>query len=428
MAIALWCYGILTSQDIVPIFLTLPTFLLVLYKLTTINGNKFNADDMIWLCCLLFFVVAPCQQIVNYQFPKSTNVGVYYEVSDFLVAELIVFLSCLSFILASSKKNQNEVSSFEDTLHIKSVQLFQLFGIALFCFIIYVIIYGPSNLFASRFDKDLSDSNFLSVPFLAMLTVATTIFAITVNKKSSIFVMAAFLLLTMLLFVAVNPTNMSRFFNVATWAPVIFGFFSSGLSFIYIYLFIMMGIFIIMPFISITTRFGLAGLQNIDDKSRDLFILKDMDVFNTLVHGVKYMSNKDYLWGDNTLAVIFFFVPRSIWSDKPILGGLLVGDELKYYYEAGTANLSYFFGGDLYMDFGLIGVIFGFWIIGKIYKKSQLSSSIIYNKANLISLMVIGSVPILIRGPLGAVEGYFICLLLAIYTYSSLYKLKLKQY
>ena len=285
-----------------------------------------------------------------------------------------------------------------------------------------------SNILASRFEKEYSESSFVSVFFLAILTVGTIIFATASGKsiqgqRGGLFTHIGVLILVIILVVSVNPLNMPRFFNVATWIPVILAYFGMRFSYIYPYLGIMFGIFVVMPIASITSRFGLAGLEAFSDTSyaRDAFLLKDIDVFNTLVHGVKFMSHRDYYWGDNVLCVLFFFIPRSIWEAKPIMGALHVGDDLFSSYSSGTANLSYFFGGDLYMDFGLIGVIVGFTVVGWLYKYAKSSAAIVYSGRNLIALVMAGSMPILIRGPLGAVEGYFVCLIVAVYMYSLVY-------
>jgi hypothetical protein len=107
-----------------------------------------------------------------------------------------------------------------------------------------------------------------------------------------------------------------------------------------------------------------------------------------------------------------FFVPRKIWPNKPILGGLVVGEDLYENYGAGTPNLSFFFGGDLYLDFSWAGPIIGFLLLGGLWRFTY-RRALSVDGLNVIHLVTIGSIPILMRGPLGAVIGYYFCLLVA---------------
>ncbi|MFH4484117.1 hypothetical protein WMQ53_23575 [Vibrio diabolicus] len=64
-----------------------------------------------------------------------------------------------------------------------------------------------------------------------------------------------------------------------------------------------------------------------------------------------------YTLGLNTLGLLGFFIPRSIWQTKPEVFGNLIGKELYYGGYAGTDNLSMFFVGDLFADFWYFGVV-----------------------------------------------------------------------
>ena len=223
--------------------------------------------------------------------------------------------------------------------------------------------------------------------------------------------------------VSLNPFNVSRFMFVGSWFPVLIALGGKYARYWVVYSILFLGVVVVMPVMSVTSRAGVEGLSFFKDSgyAQEAFILKDIDLIDTLAHGVRLTDEDGYLWGDNTLASALFFVPRKFWEEKPIVGGLRVGEDLWRNYGAGTPNLSYYFGGDLYMDFGFVGVVLGFLGLGMaLFFLGRFGGEV--EGVRIGDLVVAGSVPILVRGPVGAVIGYFVCLLLAVFIYRLFFK------
>lgn len=80
----------------------------------------------------------------------------------------------------------------------------------------------------------------------------------------------------------------------------------------------------------------------------------------------KVPDEVDYLYGKSYIGALFFFVPRYFWRDKPRGAGALVG-ELIFGRKSG-AGVPPSAVGEVYWNFGIIGVTLVFALFGRIHK------------------------------------------------------------
>ena len=52
--------------------------------------------------------------------------------------------------------------------------------------------------------------------------------------------------------------------------------------------------------------------------STSTFTSIDFDGFQQIVNTITYVHDYGYKWGMNLLSALLFFVPRSVWPDKPV--------------------------------------------------------------------------------------------------------------
>ncbi|GAB6069239.1 hypothetical protein JCM30760_03360 [Thiomicrorhabdus hydrogeniphila] len=140
-----------------------------------------------------------------------------------------------------------------------------------------------------------------------------------------------------------------------------------------------------------------------------------IDTYDMLIYLIHRLADIGFRYGESLIGMIFFFVPRAIWEGKPTLIALDLGDELFYEGYAGTPNLSMFYAGELYMDFWYFGVLLAAiatgWILKVLHAKSQFDKE--YN--SILVLIILSSVPIIIRGPFAAVIGLVFFQILSFY-------------
>lgn len=409
-----------------PVLLTLPTFIIATWRLASIKGRGFGPQDMLWLTIIFFFVVSPIQSIKEYGFLGGTTFGMRYELESFLLAEGIVTTSVLIIAIFDNKRRATHSPGRKV---IPDDQVAIILALSILCFIAYVqSSAGLSTVLLPRRNKSREDVFILRLGFLAILTVGTMLLAAN-RRPWSLLSKISFVCNSLLLLICVNPLNSPRFFFLASWFPVFILLTKDKLKFVPVFVGILFGVLVYMPLASLTSRRGLEGISLLRDSqyASDILRLKDMDVFDTLVHACSMMRDEAFMLGKNTAAIVLFFVPRAIWPEKPIVGGLIVGDDLYNNWYAGTHNLSFYVGGDFYMDLGLLGVLIGFLCIGFLWKRAINSNLLIVDGCSVFTAVLAGSLPILIRGPLGAVIGYFFCLTLACLIYRVILRFRIAR-
>ena len=77
----------------------------------------------------------------------------------------------------------------------------------------------------------------------------------------------------------------------------------------------------------------------------------------------KTRSVDDYRLGSTFEDLLWFYVPRQLWPDKPVSFGYSFGPEF-FPGASSTASYAPSMVGELYLDFGLIGVAGGFYLFG----------------------------------------------------------------
>lgn len=389
------------------IALTLPLFLLCCLNLYLIKEPYFVAKDMLWLIVYLFFVIGPCQAIGAGYIGKSTGpvVGIPFSDAELVETSVLVFLffSVATLIgqIAKTPAQHSRAASFtmdsQDAILLLIINVGAFMGFVLFSG-------GISNVLASRAEKLRDEASAVAFVFLALQIVSTAVIAAIyrTEKRSPITVFAIAPAIA-LLAVSQNPFNTARYFLVAAWLPVFFIFVKGRVGTIKVYAGIFTSILILMPVLSLTSRFGLGSeaLSSID-LQETFFHLPYIDVFDMLAYEIKYLEHSDYFLGQKTLGMLLFFIPRAIWSGKPTILAQDMGVELVDAKIAGTSNLSMFFAGEFYADFGMFGVLMGATLVTLIILKTGIVRKHLINGIEVRSFIYMAAIPILIRGPLGS--------------------------
>lgn len=86
----------------------------------------------------------------------------------------------------------------------------------------------------------------------------------------------------------------------------------------------------------------------------------DYGSFQQLLNARRYVADEGISFGLQAIGALFVWVPRAIWTSKPIDSGDLVAIHAGYLY----TNLDMPLWGELYIDWGVVGVIFGMLLYG----------------------------------------------------------------
>lgn len=94
----------------------------------------------------------------------------------------------------------------------------------------------------------------------------------------------------------------------------------------------------------------------------------------------RHFESREHLYGASSSFLLYFWVPRSVWENKPKMLGRWVVD--KYYPELpSTHSITFGFVGDLYADFGYYSVFFVF-ILGYFLKKIEVFKDVQFGYKN----------------------------------------------
>ena len=159
-------------------------------------------------------------------------------------------------------------------------------------------------------------------------------------------------------------------------------------------------LFLIFPFLGSFNRRGDAlNLDFFVVSPTDYMTAGDLDGFQSLMNVINLVDYQGISWGGRLLSVLFFFLPRSVWTGKYISTG---GDA------AMVANYSYFnismpFPGEMYANFWFVGAIIALLLLGVLVRKLDQTfwnDNLPPSFQSIFAIVLAGFMPILFRGSL----------------------------
>lgn len=401
--------NLLFIKDSFSFFITLPMVALVMLHAARIKSPYITFEDMINLLMFLFFVIAPIQRLSNGYIGEDGPVSqIHYSSSNLILGMSMptifyIIFSMFQLFVGSGGKRQPQ----EKVLRTGSA-ISILAASAIGCIGFIALSGGLGNVLASRSEKLADDISVFTAVMTALQTVSTLYMAILARRSGGRFYLYLGASLSMLL-ICYNPYNCPRFFLISTYAPIALAVIGGRLKSSMFYAISLFFIVVVMPILSLTTRFGSVegASSSAGTSTSGLLNLPYIDVYDMLVAVARYTELNGYTYGLKLLGTLLFFVPRGIWAGKPTLNALDIGGELYQLGVAGTANLSMFFVGDGYRDGGLIGVVIASILFSYTLLYLVKARGIYIDGQAAYTYLAIGSLPILIRGPLGAVVPIF---------------------
>jgi oligosaccharide repeat unit polymerase len=98
----------------------------------------------------------------------------------------------------------------------------------------------------------------------------------------------------------------------------------------------------------------------------------------------QFPEYKPYLYGSGMAPAFVFFIPRAFWPGKPMPTGGVVS-RLWFNVSEHVVSVTPTFPGELYANFGFLGILFGMFLTGKIVR--ALNTYLLSNHDNLVAHM-----------------------------------------
>lgn len=160
---------------------------------------------------------------------------------------------------------------------------------------------------------------------------------------------------------------------------------------------------------------------NVNDQTKDfvVFLSEKMSpegVISAFSKMVEYFNRHEYLYGESTGFVFYFWIPRVIWHSKPtMLGHWLIREYGDTGFSSGH-SASFGFCGDFYADFGVIGAVLLSGVLGYYMKYLDNYSKFVKNNESpyeIIGAMIYPYVFFSVRSPITSTMTFI--LIIAMY-------------
>ena len=332
----------------------------------------------------LFFFLAPIFQIssmnyLNFRFPNDFA----YSDSSVVIANILILIFNLVFILSylffkDNKLDSNEEQSFEPNFKYNTPLV--ILVLLVICFFITLLNYeyllnDISNSVYVTKDESTS-SLLLKKKFLFFIPLAGIVIALkylqTRNKINRNTVFILFFLITFLILLVFFKNTFTEKRNTLgpIYISLIYLFFPKLLnSNAKFFLFMFLAMVVVFPLSSTLTHID-ASLEQIFAEPKliyDSFLRfgsisgafesLHYDAFANIMATVEYVKLYGLSWGFQLLGVCLFFIPRSLWTTKPLSTGELIGNYLFDTTPRNFTNLSNPVVSEGFINFGLTGIV-----------------------------------------------------------------------
>lgn len=356
-------------------------------RFAVIVGSKTRRlfEMVIWMFVYVFLGIAP---MVQMRLGQDTDTAPGIDHSHDWISAFIVLAGCAAFLIGSvvetHRKNAKAHDSLAPAIGVSPVRANILTIVVLGIFAYYVSKVGVANLFQSRSSLDAirqmiwpdKTTYSMIVGATSMGLLVSTIAQMHIRRQRKAEGQPRPWLLPLLsfvsLFICVNPISSPRYvFGTVLLAMLgAFGAFSTVKRFRVVALSSVFGLVYLFPIADMFRRSldPTAKSQN----PLESMLSGDFDSFSQITNTVSYVNDIGLTWGNQLLGVLFFWVPRSIWPDKAIDTGTMLGEWRGYRF----TNLSAPLWAELYINGGWILLVIAMLALGvavaRVDKKSEL--------------------------------------------------------
>lgn len=392
-----------------------------------------------WMFVYICLGVVPLAQLST---GASTILAVQVDDATLHVTTAITLLGCVSFDIAYQLRLVRSAGATDPVHTLRSMDTLRLFTvIAVLGGLAYVAqVGGVGVFFASR--QEASQALDLVSPdsgqavraivsaFGSVTCLVALVFYIHALRRlrdsMNLFDVALMTVLVVLNVIVNNPVSNSRYWTLAVVFGLVMPLIGSRKSFFNLAIIggIVAAVFV-FPLSDITRRTAGVGAVLQADSVWRMISTKDYDQFSMLANTLGFTHDEGLTWGNQFLGALLFWVPRVIWPTKPLDSGVEVGQWMS----SVNVNLSSPLWAEAWINFGVVGVIVTFALLGLLGKRLDAGFGEGVLSAGAVGYLGVsifsGYMFILLRGSLLQSMGRLMILALAIAFLSGTVKRKL---
>lgn len=380
-----------------------------------------NTNVMLYIFVYLFLVIAPA-----YQFSHQVLIwgGENIKDFDYFFTSLVIFIALLVYDLSYNffyrKSALSIVGSCQKNIQINLRKKYVPLLVSVLSVIITLYSFReyPYLLFFREFndgDKIVFNtfgSTLFNLIYIILIRPLPVIILTLYNlfyKKIDFYNV---ILLILVLF-SNFPFSLPRFYVAAIYLPLLFSYYKrimyNGLFFKII---IFIGVLYVFPFLNQSrTVTDINNIMFSFDLNYDMFLQGHFDTFQNFA---RVISHNTITYGKQILGVILFWVPRSMFVDKPIGSGGYIAN----LYNLDFDHISLNYWGEGWINFGFIGVILFSIILANINAKIDYKYWVRGNATLLFRAqyyVYLGLIFYILRGDLISCFAYTVGLLFVVF-------------
>ena len=326
--------------------------------------RAFSLNKMFWYFSFFFLFLAPFfQYLTSYNcWDYVLEDRTYIRCNLYLI--LWYFVYSISNAIFLKKKNIN-IKCVELDLNYKKMKF--MFLLSLLSFIILVTNISFSGLFVRNSNsmsidygafKAILENTLRAIPVYSLIY---SFFCLKSYKKGYIY----FIILLFITLSVNFPTSITRFWIGIVYIGiglVVFRRYIINRRFDYAMILIFTIVFPIFQLFKWYTIEQIIDFTTISNKLISVYNNVDFDAYSMLGRTIEYIDLNGITFGHQLLSTLFFFVPRAIWSTKPLPSGEFIAIQQGQKF----TNLSCPLIAEGLINFGIIGLILFALILGKI--------------------------------------------------------------
>lgn len=388
-----------------------------------IFSKKISLFDSVFLVFFYtFFWLAPVLQTKNGMYPNTMPVEARLV---FLTNLYLLLFGVCYFFFKSFVKLRLETNFKRDKYYLLNKRTYVVILVITLIVLVLFYRYLIANMVSAnktRLELESSLSLILNTFLFSFPVYLAYHSALSLKNKSGSVLVFAISLFILLLFK--NPFFVKRNALGPIYLTLLFIFFKEHTNNFVTFIILILVLSILFPFSQAFTHNSSLVLGDIFETFvnrmktldvRDALTSLDYDAWANFMAAIKYSEIESVTHGRQLVGVLLFWMPRSIWPNKPIGSGHFVAKNmLMTTYSFWFTNISMPFPAEGYINFGIIGILLFAFILSLLSKITDKWYK--YNDLRLFfSLYVCFHMVFMLRGDLMSSFAFLVGNLLAIF-------------
>ncbi|WP_440771400.1 hypothetical protein [Natronorubrum sp. DTA28] len=342
-------------------------------------NNVISINLIHWFFILIFFGVSPFTQYISgtFRYPLSEP--------HMIFANVMIMGWCLiytyGYSIGKAQENSIDRSDLRAHVHIDAKPLAFVLSAGLFISILLLLLLG-FDAFLTRGTRSAAVAaqigsgppSILLTRFIRPIVLFCAVFGFAYVILTENSYRRLLPLLVVMFPVALyinNPMSNARFYAFA----ILYGIFAlvmvrtirNGLPSFYV---LLVGLFGLQIFnwLRHASTFDIGEYRPMGE----YLTTGTFDAYENFVHTIDFVNTNSVVYGRQFLGGILFFIPRSLWGDKPIGSGAMIYQWLDTQHEVHNFNVANPFISELFLNFHILGVILGAIVFGFIIGRTDM--------------------------------------------------------